>query len=47
MGIVRQVVKKYNWDDKCYVKVIELKTLLDYKLLEEVMRINHLQMVCF
>ena len=36
-------LKNTNWDNKSYVKVIELKTLLDYKLLEEVMRINHLQ----
>ena len=32
-----------NWDNKSYIKVLELKTLLDYKLLKEVMRINHLQ----
>ena len=32
-----------NWDNKSYIKVIEIKTLLDYKLLEDVLRINHLQ----
>ena len=32
-----------NWDNKSYIKVLELKTLFDYKLLKEVMRINHLQ----
>ena len=25
-----------NWDNKSYIKVLELKTLLDYKLLKEV-----------
>ena len=32
-----------NWDNKSYIKVMEIKTLLDYKLLEDVLRINHLQ----
>ena len=32
-----------NWDNKSYIKVIEIKTLFDYKLLKEVMKINHLQ----
>ena len=32
-----------NWDNKSYIKVIEIKTLLDYKLLDDVLRINHLQ----
>ena len=36
-------LKNKNWDNKSYVKVIELNTLLDYKLLEDIMRINHLQ----
>ena len=36
-------LKNKNWDNKSYVKVIEIKSLLDYKLLEDVMRINHLQ----
>jgi hypothetical protein len=36
-------LKYKNWDNKSYVKVIELNTLLDYKLLEDIMRINHLQ----
>ena len=36
-------LKNTNWDNKSYIKVIELKTLLDYKLLEEILRINHLQ----
>ena len=36
-------LKNKNWDNKSYVKVIEIKSLLDYKLLEEIMRINHLQ----
>ena len=36
-------LKNKNWDNKSYIKVIEIKSLLDYKLLEDVMRINHLQ----
>ena len=36
-------LKNKSWDNKSYVKVIEIKSLLDYKLLEEIMRINHLQ----
>ena len=36
-------LKNKNWDNNSYVKVIEIKSLLDYKLLEDVMRINHLQ----
>jgi len=36
-------VTNKKWDNDSYIKVIELKTLLDYKLLQEVMRINHLQ----
>ena len=36
-------LKNKSWDNKSYVKVIEIKSLLDYKLLEDVMRINHLQ----
>tara|TARA_B110000902_G_C14020371_1_gene480063 strand:+ start:197 stop:682 length:486 start_codon:yes stop_codon:yes gene_type:complete len=36
-------LKNPNWDNKSYIKVIEIKTLLDYKLLEDVLRINHLQ----
>ena len=36
-------LKNKNWDNKSYVKVVELNTLLDYKLLEDIMRINHLQ----
>ena len=36
-------LKNKSWDNNSYVKVIEIKSLLDYKLLEEIMRINHLQ----
>lgn len=36
-------LKNKSWDNKSYVKVIEIKSLLDYKLLEDIMRINHLQ----
>ena len=36
-------LKNKSWDNNSYVKVIEIKSLLDYKLLEDVMRINHLQ----
>ena len=36
-------LKNPNWDNKSYIKVIEIKTLLDYKLLDDVLRINHLQ----
>ena len=36
-------LKNSNWDNKSYIKVIEIKTLLDYKLLYDVLRINHLQ----
>jgi len=36
-------LKNKSWDNKSYIKVIEIKSLLDYKLLEEIMRINHLQ----
>jgi len=36
-------LKNPNWNNKSYIKVIEIKSLLDYKLLEDVMRINHLQ----
>ena len=36
-------LKNPNWDNKSYIKVIEIKTLLDYKLLYEVLRINHIQ----
>ena len=36
-------LKNKSWDNKSYIKVIEIKSLLDYKLLEDVMRINHLQ----
>ena len=36
-------LKNPNWDNKSYIKVIEIKTLLDFKLLYDVLRINHLQ----
>ena len=36
-------LKNKSWDNNSYVKVIEIKSLFDYKLLEDVMRINHLQ----
>jgi len=36
-------LKNKNWDNNSYVKVIEIKSLLDYQLLKDVMRINHLQ----
>ena len=36
-------LKNKSWDNKSYIKVIEIKSLYDYKLLEEIMRINHLQ----
>ena len=36
-------LKNKSWDNNSYVKVIEIKSLLDYKLLEDIMRINHLQ----
>ena len=36
-------LKNKSWDNKSYVKVIEIKSLLDYKLLEDIIRINHLQ----
>tara|TARA_B110000902_G_scaffold226031_1_gene264396 strand:- start:477 stop:956 length:480 start_codon:yes stop_codon:yes gene_type:complete len=36
-------LKNKSWDNKSYIKVIEIKSLFDYKLLEEIMRINHLQ----
>ena len=36
-------LKNKSWHNKSYIKVIEIKSLLDYKLLEEIMRINHLQ----
>ena len=36
-------LKNPNWDNKSYIKVIEIKTLLDFKLLNDVLRINHLQ----
>ena len=28
-----------NWDNKSYIKVLELKTLFDYKLLKEVINV--------
>ena len=36
-------LKNKSWDNNSYVKVIEIKSLLDYQLLKDVMRINHLQ----
>ena len=36
-------INNKNWDNKSYVKVIEIKTLLDYKLLDNIFKINHLQ----
>ena len=36
-------LKNKSWDNNSYVKVIEIKSLLDYKLLEDIMRLNHLQ----
>ena len=36
-------LKNKSWDNNSYVKVIEIKSLLDYKLLEDIMRMNHLQ----
>jgi len=36
-------LKNKSCDNKSYIKVIEIKSLYDYKLLEEIMRINHLQ----
>lgn len=36
-------LKNKSWDNKSYIKVIEIKSLYDYKLLEDIMRINHLQ----
>ena len=36
-------LKNKSWDNNSYVKVIEMRSLLDYKLLEDIMRINHLQ----
>ena len=36
-------LKNKNWDNNSYVKVVEIKSLLDYQLLKDVMRINHLQ----
>ena len=36
-------LKNKSWDNNSYVKVVEIKSLLDYKLLEDIMRINHLQ----
>jgi len=36
-------VTNKKWDNDSYIKVIEIKTLLDYKLLENVCRMNHLQ----
>ena len=36
-------LKNKSWDNKSYIKVIEIKSLLDYKLLEDIMKINHLQ----
>ena len=35
-------LKNKSWDNKSYIKVIEIKSLLDYKLLEDIMKINHL-----
>ena len=36
-------INNKEWTNDSYVKVIELRTLLDYKLLENIFRINHLQ----
>ena len=36
-------INNKEWTNDSYVKVIELITLLDYKLLENIFRINHLQ----
>jgi hypothetical protein len=36
-------INNKSWTNDSYVKVIELRTLLDYKLLENIFRINHLQ----
>ena len=36
-------INNKNWDNNSYVKVIEIKTLLDYKLLDNIFKINHLQ----
>jgi hypothetical protein len=36
-------LKNPNWDNKSYIKVIEIKSLFDYKLLTDIMKINHLQ----
>ena len=36
-------INNKEWDNKSYVKVIEIKTLLDYKLLDNIFKINHLQ----
>ena len=36
-------INNKSWTNESYVKVIELRTLLDYKLLENIFRINHLQ----
>ena len=36
-------INNKSWTNDSYIKVIELRTLLDYKLLENIFRINHLQ----
>ena len=36
-------INNKEWTNDSYVKFIELRTLLDYKLLENIFRINHLQ----
>jgi len=36
-------LKNTNWDNKSYIKVIEIRTLFDYKLLTDIIKINHLQ----
>ena len=36
-------LKNKSWDNKSYIKVIEIKSLLEYKLLEDIMKLNHLQ----
>ena len=40
-------ISNKNWDNKSYIKGLELKTLFDYKLLKEVMSLVIYKMVCF
>jgi len=36
-------ISNKKWDNKSYIKVIEINNLFDYKLLDNIFKMNHLQ----